>query len=128
MTIDLFAFQLEIDPTFVAGLALWALALYLAFAPVSDWLIDRLNQWMNFAERSLYTSAEEFERSRAAREAQNTFYASLLSIVPFLLVGGFVHYGVELTLGGSWGISLGILFAIGAGVYELGRRTGQTED
>lgn len=90
--------------------------------------MEQLNRWFNYAERFLYTSAEEFERTRSARESQNAFYASLMSIVPFLLVGWVCNYGVEISLGRSWAISLGILGSIGAGVYELGRRDGQASE
>ncbi|HAG80468.1 MAG TPA: hypothetical protein DCL61_04680, partial [Cyanobacteria bacterium UBA12227] len=70
-----------------------------------------------------YTSAEEFERTRKGREAQNLFYASLFSIVPFLVAGALCNYGVEITLGRSWAISMGILACMGSGVYELGRQS-----
>ncbi|MBD1914213.1 MULTISPECIES: hypothetical protein [unclassified Leptolyngbya] len=121
-------FDLSVDKVTLAGLGLWSLALYLAFSPVSDWVMEQLQRWFNFAERSLYTSEEEFERTRLARESQNAFYASIFSIVPFLIVGGVVNYGVELGLGRSWAVSMGILSCIGAGVYELGRRDGQSLD
>lgn len=122
---ELFPFNLELDTVAIAGAVLWSLALYLGLFPVSEWVIEQLNRWFNFAERSLYTSAEEFERTRKGRESQNAFYASLLSILPFLLVGALCSYGLELSLGRSWAISLGILSCIGSGIYELGRRDGQ---
>jgi hypothetical protein len=125
---EIFPFRLGLDAAMLAGISLWALALYLGFSPISDWVIEQLNRWFNFAERSLYTSAEEFERTRASREAQNAFYASLFSIVPFLIVGGLCNYGVEISLGRSWAISMGIMACMGCGIYELGRRTGQAED
>lgn len=121
-------FQISIEKVTLAGICLWALALYLGFSPVSDWVMEQLQRWFNFAERSLYTSQEEFERTRAARESQNAFYASLFSIVPFLVVGGVLNFGVEVGLGKSWALSMGILAAIGAGVYELGRRDGQQSE
>lgn len=88
--------------------------------------MHQLNRWFNFAERSLYSSETEFEKTRVARESQNAFYASLLSIVPFFVVGGLCNYGVEIGLGKSWAISMGILACMGCGVYELGRRDGQS--
>ncbi len=118
-------FVFEIDSVALAGAALWALGLYLGFTPVADWLTEQLNRWMNYADRSLYTSAEEFERTRKARESQNAFLASLLSIIPFLVVGIGCNFLVDISLGKSWSISLGILACVGCGVYELGRRTGQ---
>lgn len=128
MLSELLPFRLSIDPTTVAGVGLWALALYLGFSPVSDWVMEQISRWLNFAERSLYTSQAEFERTRIAREAQNSFYASLLSVIPFVIAGVGLHYLSDMSLGRSWSISMGILSVIGAGVYELGRRDGQTSD
>jgi ABC-type Fe3+ transport system permease subunit len=125
---NLWPFRLSIDAATLAGVGLWALAFYLGFSPVSDWVIEQLSRWFNFAERSLYTSTDEYEKSRSAREAVNTLYASLLSIIPFLMVGGLFNYGIELGLGRSWAISVGLLACIGAGIYELGRRDGQNLD
>jgi hypothetical protein len=128
MLTALLPFSLAIDPTTLAGLGLWTLALYLGFSPVSDRVIEQLNYWMNLAERSLYTSIEEFERTQPEREALNTFYASLLSIVPFLLAGSLCNWGVEVSLGGSWAISTGILACMSCGVYELGRQDGRSQE
>jgi hypothetical protein len=126
MLTDIFPFRLALDTTVIAGASLWALALYLGFSSLSQWLMEQLNRWFNFAERALYISAEEFEKTRKGREAQNAFYASIFSIVPFLIVGGLCNWGVELSLGRSWAISMGILACIGSGVYELGRRDGRS--
>ncbi len=128
MLSDLLPFPIHIDPTAIAGVGLWAIALYLGFSPLSDWVIDQLTRWFNYAERSLYTSQAEFDRTKAARESQNAFYASLLSVIPFAIVGGVLNYLTDVSLGRSWAISVGILAAIGAGVYELGRRDGQDAD
>ena len=98
----------------------------LGLSPLTEWVILQLNRWMNFAERSLYTSEAEFERTREARGAQNAFYASLLSIVPFLIAGGLCNWGVEFSLGTGWAVSMGTIACIGGGVYELGRRDGQS--
>lgn len=125
---DLWHLPIAIDATTLAGVGLWALALYLGFSPVSEWIMEQLSRWFNFAERSLFTSTEEYEKTRLARESVNMLYASLLSIIPFLIVGGLFHYGLEIGLGRSWSISVGILSCIGAGVYELGRRDGQASD
>lgn len=128
MFTELFPFSLSINPGAVAGATLWALALYLAFSPVSDWVTEQLARWFNFAERSLYLSQEEFERTRSGRESQNAFWASMFSVIPFIAVGTLIHYGIIWGLGGSWSVSLGILFAVGSGVYELGRRDSQASD
>ena len=128
MLTDIIPFRIEIDTIAIAGASLWSLALYLAFSPVSEWVIEQLNRWFNFAERSLYTSQTEFEKTRKARESQNAFYASLFSIVPFLVFGALCNWGVEISLGRSWAISMGILACMGCGIYELGRRDGQSSD
>lgn len=137
MLSDLLPFPIHLNTVLLTGIALWSLALYLGFFPVSEWVMEQLIRWMNFADRSaqpskadrsLYTSAEEYERTRKGRESQNAFYASLLSIVPFLGAGGICNWLMELSLGRSWAISVGILACIGCGVYELGRRDGQSID
>ena len=122
---ELIPFALTIDTVAIAGTCLWALALYLGFASARLWLIEKLTSWFNFAERSLYFSVEEFEKTRSARESQNAFYASLFSIFPFLVSGALCNWGVELGLGKSWGISLGILACMVCGIYDLGRRNNE---
>lgn len=126
MLTEIFPFRLNLDATVIAGASLWSLALYLSLSSLTQWVMEQLSRWFNFAERSLYISAEEFEKTRKNREAQNAFYASILSIVPFLIVGGLCNWGVELSLGRSWAISMGILACMSCGVYELGRRHGQS--
>ncbi|MFW9261737.1 hypothetical protein A4S05_29130 [Nostoc sp. KVJ20] len=128
MLTEILPFRFELDTIAIAGASLWSLALYLGFSPVNEWVIEQLNRWFNFAERSLYTSQSEFEKTRKARESQNAFYASLFSIVPFLVVGALCNWGLEISLGESWGISTGILACMGAGIYELGRRDGESSD
>ncbi len=128
MLTEILPFSFEIDTGAIAGSTLWSLALYLGFSPVTEKIINLLNRWFNFAEGFLYTSKEEFEKTRKARESQNAFYASIFSIVPFLIVGVLVNWLLDLGLGGSWGISTGILACMGCGVYELGRRDGQSEE
>ena len=119
---EILPFKLVIDATAIAGSSLWSLALYLGFSPVSEWVTQQLNRWFNFAERFMYTSVQEFEKTRKAREAQNSFYASLFSIVPFFGIGALCNYGIELGLGRSWAMSMGIIACVASGVYELGRR------
>ncbi|MFM5980944.1 MAG: hypothetical protein ACKO9I_10415 [Sphaerospermopsis kisseleviana] len=125
---DILPFRFELDKIAIAGACLWSLALYLALASTREWIIDQLNRWFNFAERFLYTSETEFEKTRKARESQNAFYASLFSIVPFFIFGALSNWGLEISLGESWGISTGILSCMGAGIYELGRRDGENSD
>ncbi|NJK36492.1 MAG: hypothetical protein HC825_05635 [Oscillatoriales cyanobacterium RM1_1_9] len=128
MSIDFLSFSFTLNPTTIAGAALWSLALYWGFSPASEWVMAQLTRWFNFAERSLYTSQEEFERTRSARESQNAFYASLFSIVPFLLIGTGCNWLVELELGRNWAISMGMIACISCGVYELGRQDGRQGD
>jgi hypothetical protein len=128
MLTEILPFSFELNTIAIAGASLWSLALYLGFSSVNQWVIEQLNRWFNFAERSLYTSQTEFEKTRKARESQNAFYASLFSIVPFLVVGALCNWGLEISLGESWGISTGILACMSAGIYELGRRDGESSD
>lgn len=123
---EIFPFRLAINTTAIAGASLWSLALYWGFSSLSEWVTLQLNRWFNFAERSLYTSEEEFEKTRKARESQNAFYASIFSIVPFLIVGSLCNWGVEVALGSSWSISVWMIVCVSCGVYELGRRDGQS--
>jgi len=116
---------INIETTSIAGVTLWALALYLSLSPLREWIITQLARWFNFAARSLYLSVEEFERTREARESQNAFYASIFSIFPFLILGTLCHYGIEISLGSSWAISIGMGACIACGVYELGRQSQQ---
>ncbi|MBF2017374.1 MAG: hypothetical protein IGS23_19650 [Rivularia sp. T60_A2020_040] len=125
MLIDILPFKFNLDTTAIAGATLWSLGLYLGFSPVSEWITEQLNRWFNFAEQFMYTSKSEFEKTRQARESQNAFYASVFSIIPFLIIGTLCNWGIEVSLGESWGISTGILACMSCGVYELGRRDGK---
>ena len=125
MVTELWPFSLSISASAIAGVSLWSLALYLGFSPVSEWVMVQLQRWFNFAERSLYLSEEEYERTRKGREAQNAFWASIFSIIPFIIFGVLCNYLVAVGLGPSWTISVGMIACIGCGVYELGRRDGQ---
>lgn len=119
---EILPFQIHLNTAVIAGACLWSLALYLGFATTREWITVQLERWFNFAERSLYISVEEFEKTRPARESQNAFYASLFSILPFLLLGVLCNYGLEWSLGTSWAISMGIMACMGCGIYDLGRR------
>ncbi len=126
MMVEVLPFQFGFDAIMIASVGLWSLALYLGFSPIGEWITEKIIRWFNFAERSFYFSVEEFEKTRVARENQNAFYASLFSIVPFLVVGWLCNYGVNISLGRSWAISLGILFCMTGAVYELARRHSQS--
>jgi hypothetical protein len=121
----MFPFSLEINTTIIAGSCLWCLALYISLATLRESVINGLYRWFNFAERFLYTSDGEFERTRKGRESQNAFFASLMSIIPFLILGILFNWLTEITLGRNWLISVGILACISCGVYDLGRRDSQ---
>ncbi|RMF28446.1 MAG: hypothetical protein D6756_00125 [Cyanobacteria bacterium J083] len=123
---EFFPFQFKIETATIAGACLWALALYLSLTSFREWITEQLDRWFNFAERCLYTDPEEFEKTRIARESQNAFYASVFSIFPFLAIGVLCNWGVEFSLGRSWSVSMGIMACIAFGVYELGRRDGES--
>ncbi len=123
---EIFPFAIQLNTVMIAGSCLWSLALYVSLSSVKEWITEQLDRWFNFAERWMYTSAEEFERTRKARESQNALDASVCSIFPFLAVGIICNYGVEIGLGRSWSLSMGILACIACGVYELGRRDSQS--
>jgi hypothetical protein len=122
--LDIFDLDFHFQPIVVAAIALWSLALYLAFSKLNNWMMTQLVRWLNFAERSLYTSAAEYDRTKVARENQNSFNASILTIVPFLALGSLAVYLVNGALGQTWAFSAGAVGAIGASVWELSRRTG----
>jgi hypothetical protein len=123
--LDILPFKIEIDRVLIASSCLWSLALYLALSKTKNWLTDQLERWFNFAERSLYLSQEEFDKTRLAREAQNSFYASIFSIIPFLMIGFICNWLIAISLGDSWSLSLGILASMGSGIFELGRRNSE---
>jgi hypothetical protein len=124
---DIIPFSISIDPGTVASVALWTLALCWGLATIREWTIEQLERWFNFAERSLYTTEAEYERTRVARESQNSFYASIFSIIPFSGAGILCNYSIEHTLGYGWTTSIGLLACVIAGIYELGRQQGNNE-
>ena len=119
MRLNVLPFVFELDTTIVAGACLWSLALYIGLASVKDWITKQLRHWFNFVERSLY-STEEYEETRVARESQNAFYASVLSIFPFLIAGAITNWLVGISFGGnSWAISLGIMTCALCALFAL---------
>ncbi|MDV2998731.1 MAG: hypothetical protein N5P05_000337 [Chroococcopsis gigantea SAG 12.99] len=125
MFTDIIPFSIEINTALIAGACLWALALYVGLSRLKDWFIEKLNLWFNFAERFMYTSQQEFDRTRPARESQNAFYASLFSIIPFLAIGILCDLAIEWGLGRGWSVSMGLLACIGCAIYELGKLDGE---
>ncbi len=128
MLSEFLPFQISIDTSTVAGACLWAFALYIGLASLREKMTSLFEQWLNWAEGSLYFSIEEYEKDKVLRESQNAFYASLLSILPFLIFGTLADWGVEWYLGHSWAISLGMMACVGGGVYELGRLDSENRD
>lgn len=120
----------RVDAAMLAGIALWSLALYLGFSPVSEWVMAKLEQGISGVVQSLYASlqnsVQDQDLQRKTAESLSAFLASLLSVIPFLVAGGLCNWGVEAGLGRSWTISMGIIACIGCGVYELGRRDGRS--
>lgn len=120
MRIDLIPFSFELDTVDLAGSCIWSLALYIGLDSTKTWISNQLERWLNFAEGWLYTSAEEFEETRPARESQNAFYASLLSIIPFLIAGVMTNWAIDLSFGGSsWAIALGLMTCAICGLFAL---------
>jgi hypothetical protein len=118
-------FSLAIDPLIVTGVSLWALTLYLSFARLRQGTMEGLMRWFDFVGRS--QSDTDLEKNHLARESQREFWASLLSIVPFLFGGGLCYYGIAAGLGQSWAISFGIMGIIVSGIYELARASGAAD-
>lgn len=126
MLTQFFPFQFEVSPVAIATSGLWAAALYVGLSPISDWMAHQISRWFGFAERSLYLSEEEYERTRKGRESQNDFWASIFSIVPFLVLGAVCDFACIKGFGNqSWSLSLGIIALMGCAVYDLGRRDGE---
>lgn len=120
MKINIIPFVFELDTVSLAGSCIWSLALYIGFDSAKNWISKQLERWFNFAEGWLYTSMEEFEATRPARESQNAFYASILSIVPFLILGILTNWIVNISFGGSsWAIALGIMACAICGLLAL---------
>ncbi|MGB5632799.1 MAG: hypothetical protein WBM44_20975 [Waterburya sp.] len=120
MQINIIPFAFEIDSVSLAGSCIWSLALYIGLDSSRTWISYQLERWFNFAEGCLYTSTEEFEETRPAREAQNAFYASVLGIVPFLVAGTITNWVTDLSFGGSsWAIALGLMTCAICGLFAL---------
>jgi hypothetical protein len=120
MTIDLIAFSFKLDTVNLAGDCIWSLALYIGLDSSKNWIANQLERWFNFAEGWLYTSNEEFEETRLARESQNAFYASVFSIIPFLVAGIAINWIVDLSFGGSsWAIALGLMTCAICSLFTL---------
>ena len=120
MRINIIPFSFELDTVQVAGSCIWSLALYIGLDSTKKWIAYQLERWFNFAEGWMYTSTEEFEKTRPARESQNAFYASILSIFPFLILGAITNWAIDISFGGSsWAIALGLMTCAICGLFAL---------
>ncbi|MEB3313935.1 MAG: hypothetical protein VKL98_07300 [Cyanobacteriota bacterium] len=107
-----------LSPGAVAGTALWAITGYLVLSSrvpsLMEWIYARLSP----------TTQLGSEPTPGAPPDHGLFslLAALLSVVPFVGLGALTQFGLTLSLGGSWGVSLGVITAMVCGIYELGRR------
>ncbi len=90
-----------VRPSTVGGSALWAVGLMWAFSPQKHRLMDRLDDGLPFDPLGILSS--------------------LIGTLPFIGVAAGIVWLTDLTLGQSWGASLGLLMCVSSGVYELGR-------
>lgn len=129
MRINIIPFSFELDSVSLAGSCIWSLALYLGLDSSRAWISNQLERWFNFAEGWLYTSPEEFEETRPARESQNAFYASVFSIVPFLVLGAIANWVIDLSFGGiSWSLALGLMTCSICGLFALANQDYEQEE
>ena len=129
MRINIIPFSFELDTVSLAGSCIWSLALYVGLNSTKNWIRHQLERWFNFAEGWLYTSTEEFEATRPARESQNAFYASILSILPFLIAGAIVNWITDLSFGGSsWAIALGLMTCAICSLFALANQDYSSKD
>lgn len=122
LLLGVLSFSLRIDSLVITGIGLWALTLYLSLARLRHRTMEGLAEWLSILKR--LSSETDSEKPSAVQEANREFWASLLSIVPFLIGGGLCYYGIVLQLGQSWAISFGLMGAITSGIYELARASG----
>jgi hypothetical protein len=129
MRINIIPFSFELDTVSLAGSCIWSLALYVGLDSTRNWFRNQLERWFNFAEGWLYTSTEEFEATRPARESQNAFYASILGILPFLIAGAIVNWITDLSFGGSsWAIALGLMTCAICSLFALANQDYSNKD
>ena len=113
-------FEWELNSTIVAGTFLWSLGLYIGLDKFRESLLDGLESWLGkfFQAKSGAKSANRSEDSDSPQE----ILASLISILPFIIIGICCHFFMEIGLGQGWSISTGILAVISCSVYDLGRK------
>ena len=129
MRLNIIPFSFELDTIDLASSCIWSLALYIGLDSTKIWISNQLARWFNYAEGWLYTSVEEFEKTRPARESQNAFYASVLSIFPFLIAGAIVNWVVNISFGGSsWAIALGTMTCALCSLFALANQDYDREE
>jgi hypothetical protein len=124
MLFDLFSMHFSRSTSILVGASLWSLAFYLVLPQLVEWTTDGLTRWFNFAERSLYTSQREFEATRSVRESVNAFYASLISTVPFLILGVGVYCFAQTYLGTTRTILFAMFCCVLGLLHEMRRDAG----
>jgi hypothetical protein len=107
-----------LSPGAVAGTALWAITGYLVLSSrlpsFMDWIYARLSATTQMDPEPIQEPTPD--------HGLFSLLAALLSVVPFVGLGAITQFGLTLSLGGSWGVSLGVITAMACGIYELGRR------
>jgi hypothetical protein len=107
-----------LSPGAVAGTALWAITGYLVLSsrvtPLMEWIYTRLSATTHVDPEPIPEPTPD--------HGLFSLLAALLSVVPFVGLGALTQFGLTLSLGGSWGVSLAVITAMVCGIYELGRR------
>jgi hypothetical protein len=117
--------SLRFDPVLIAGVGLWAMTLYFSFSSASERTVAALQLWLSSILQS--ASSPEKQRQMSEADSETAFLASLLGIVPFVGAGMLCYLFCVWGLGTSWAFSFGIMGALISGVYELGRRSTESE-
>lgn len=124
--------SLRLDPVLIAGVGLWAMTLYFVFSSVSDRTIVTLQNWLGSIVQTTASPEKQRQYFRDQDNSQDSspvaFWASLLSIIPFVGAGAICYLFCVWGLGTSWALSFGLMGALISGVYELGRRSTESLD
>jgi hypothetical protein len=120
--------SLRLDPVWIAGVGLWGMTLYLAFSSLSARTAITFQNWLSSIVQNAAASEKQRQYSQEQDHSQVAFWASLLSIIPFVGVGALCYLLCVWGLGTSWAVSFGLMGALISGVYELGRRSTESLD
>ena len=107
-----------LSPGAVGGTALWAITGYLVLSS----RVPALMEWIYGRLSATFGATPKPTPEPTPDHSLFSLGAALLSVVPFVGLGALIQYGLTLSLGGSWGVSLGMITAMVCGLYELGRR------